>query len=514
MAVLRSTDVLVVGAGPTGLMLANWLQRLGIDHLLVDAGDGPTRESRAIILQPRSMELYAQLGLVDEVRDRATEVVGVRPGWQHRAAPARIPVSRLGRGQTPYPGFHTVEQSLNEEILTSRLQDSGGRIAWGHRLVDLLPGGDGVRAVLAGPDGEVEVTAGWCVGADGAGSMVRESAGIGFGGVTDPAEFYVVDAEHVAGLDHEVVNVRPGRTDFLVTFPMSGAGHHRLIGSLRPEDTEADVRALLRERYGVTWGRSGWFARYRLHHRVADTFRRGRVLLAGDAAHVHSPLGGQGMNTGLQDAHNLAFPLAAVVSGQADERLLDNYPRERRPVATRLVATTDRAFSAVVDPRPVVVALRRWLVPALVPVLSLVLPTVPGTPRVAGLVGQWRIRYPQPAGVPVRRGRPWQLISDEVLGRRLPWTGNNHDVLRSAQWQVHAYGDPSPSLVGLPRLVTESHRFSSRPDLGLGPGVWYLVRPDGFVQAAAPPDDAARDFSTHLRGLGYGREVTAVSGEA
>lgn len=504
-----STDVVVVGAGPTGLMLANWLQRFGVDHLLVDDGDGPTRESRAIILQARSLELYAQLGLVDRVRDRATEVVGVRPGWQDRPAPFTAPVSRLGRGLTPYPGFHTVEQSVNEELLTAGLEQQGGRVAWGHRVTGVQQDADAVRVGLDGADGPAEVTAQWCVGTDGAGSVVRESSGIGFSGITDPAVFYVIDAEEVTGLDHEVVNVRPGPTEFLVSFPMRGPGHHRLIGSLASDDTEDDVRAMLAERYGVRWGRSGWFARYRLHHRVADRFRQGRVLLAGDAAHVHSPLGGQGMNTGLQDAHNLAFKLADVVAGRADDALLDSYSRERRPVARRLVDTTDRAFSTVVDPRPAAVALRRWLVPVLAPVLPLLLRSA-GSSRLAGIVGQWRIHYPRPADVPVRTGRPWSLVAEHVLGRRLPWTGNNHEVLRSACWQVHAYGDPPPALTGLPRLVAESHRFAARTDLGLGPGVWYLVRPDGFVQAAAPPDAAAADFTSHLRVLGYGDEVLSA----
>ncbi|MGD7706875.1 FAD-dependent monooxygenase [Microlunatus sp. Y2014] len=499
----RSTDVLVVGAGPTGLMLANWLQRLGVDHVIVDDGDAPTRESRAIILQSRSMELYAQLGMVDAVRDRATTAKGVRPGWLDRQAPGWVPVQALGRGQTPYPGFFTVEQSVNEQLLVDHLVATGGDVTWGRRVTDLATVPDGVRARVSGPVGEEVITARHCVGADGARSVVRKAAGIEFSGVTNPETFYVIDAEEVDGLDHEVINLRPGRNEFLVTFPMTGDRHHRLIGSLGEDETEADVRQLLGERYGVTWGRSGWFAEYRLHHRVADRFRTGPFLLAGDAAHVHSPVGGQGMNTGLQDAHNLAFKLAAVVHGEADDRLLDAYEAERRPVAQRLVETTDAAFRLVVDQSRRAIATRRWVIPAVVPIAVRVVPRLPVAEAVAGLVGQWRIHYRPPAGLVLRTGNPWDRINQRALGRRLPWTGNNHDVLTALCWQVHAYGDDLPSLAGLPGQVTRAHRFEARPDLGLGPGVWYLVRPDGFVQAAATPTDAPAVFAAHLHALGH-----------
>ena len=156
--------------------------------------------------------------------------------------------------------------------------------------------------------------------------MVRRSRDIAFEGVTNPHLFYVIDATAAGGLVEGAVNVRPGGEDFLLAFPMTGRGNWRLIGLARDSDgdgevTEEDARARMRSGFAVTYGDSRWFATYRVHHRVAAAFRDGPFFLAGDAAHVHSPVGGQGMNTGLQDAHNLAFKLADVLQGRAERRL-------------------------------------------------------------------------------------------------------------------------------------------------------------------------------------------------
>uniref|UniRef100_UPI000DF7ED60 FAD-dependent monooxygenase n=1 Tax=Desertihabitans aurantiacus TaxID=2282477 RepID=UPI000DF7ED60 len=495
-----STDVLVVGAGPTGLMLAAWLARLGVDAVLVDDGEGPTQESRAVVVQARSMELYAQLGMVDAVRDRVTWARRLRPGWEDRPAlGGALPVADMMRGLTPYPGVHVLEQSANERLLGARLRELGGQVTWRHRLTDLHHDADGVTAELDTPTGRRRLTARWVVGADGARSAVRGRAGVAFPGRTHEQTFWVADAHGVDGLVDATITVRGGRDRFLLTFPL-GPDHHRLIGVAEGEDVDLGrTRQQVAERFGITMPEPTWFATYRLHHRVADRFRAGRALLAGDAAHVHSPVGGQGMNTGLQDAHNLALALGDVLAGHADDVRLDRYQAERRPVAERLVGTTDRLFATVVDPSPRAVAARRVVFPVLAPLLATVVPRLPLSGRMAGYVGQLRIHYwmtpdaEREAGG--RRGR--------VVGRRLPWTGANHDVLRAGGWQVHAYGPTLPQLPGLPSLVRVGHRFDPRPDLGLDAGRWLLVRPDGFVAAAAEPGRAASVFTDVLRAQGY-----------
>lgn len=495
-------DVLVVGAGPTGLMLANWLVRLGVRILLVDAGTGPTRESRALGVQSRSMEIYDQLGVVEAVLDRAVRADSMRQGFERRSF-APIPLTGLGQGLTPYPGVYLLEQSANESVLAEHLEFLGGHVRWRHRLVDLEQDEHGVEAGIDTPDGRRTVRARYAVGCDGAGSTVRSLSGIAFEGTTSRQTFYLIDAQGVTGLAPASVNIRQGTTGFLLAFPMqpdaTGRTCHRLIGVAdddAPAMTEERARYQVSDVFGIRYEDFRWFSTYRVQHRIAGQFRKGPVFLAGDAAHVHSPVGAQGMNTGLQDAHNLAFKLADVLQGRAPETLLDRYAAERRPVAERLLRTTDAFFRRITSRSRVATSMRRHLPRVLLPVLVAVLPRVPVGRRVAGYLGQLRISYRVDVegggGGAVRRRR------DAVVGRRLAWTGENFDVLRAATWQLHLYaagpdGIDTASTVaeelGLPLMC-----FSSTGVSALVPGILYLVRPDGFVQGAASPDTAVRAF--------------------
>jgi 2-polyprenyl-6-methoxyphenol hydroxylase-like FAD-dependent oxidoreductase len=492
-------DVLVVGAGPTGLMLANWLVRMGVRTTVIDGKGGPTKESRALVVQARSMEIYDQLGVAGEVLAQSAQARWLAPGFENRAF-GRIPIGDLGGDLTPYPRIYVLEQSRNEQILLDSLHRLGGTVRWEHRLTSLGTSGTSVEAAVTGPDGDVRIRARYCVGADGSSSTVRTLRGIPFEGITNEQTFYVTDATEVRGLAPEAVNVRPGERDFLLAFPMGPRGHYRLIGVVRDADqdgelSEDDTRERLRQVFGVTYGPSGWFATYRIHHRVAAAFRDGPFFLAGDAAHVHSPVGAQGMNTGLQDAHNLAFALADVVHGRASEFSLDRYEAERQPVARRLVSTTDRLFGAVTSQRRLLQVARRWVPPLIAPVAVRVLPLVSGASRLFGYVSQIRVHYwmSERAKARGRRGR--------VVGRRLPWTGDNFDALRSLTWQVHAYGPADPSAVVRLRRelgvdVVEFPR--AHPGTGLREGLLYLVRPDGFVAAAATSEAAAAAFGRAL----------------
>ncbi|HWS37905.1 MAG TPA: FAD-dependent monooxygenase [Actinoplanes sp.] len=479
-----SCEVLVVGAGPTGLMLANWLTRLGVQVIVADGKDGPTRESRALVVQARSLEIYDQLGIGDQVLEAAHRAGALAPGFGARAF-GRIPLGALGDGMTAFPFIEVLEQSRNEEILYENLQKLGGQVRWESPVTAVVQTDDGVEAKVANDT----VRARFCVGCDGANSVVRKARRIAFEGVTNPHRFFVLDAVGARGLVPDAVNVRPERDDFLLAFPMRG-GLWRLIGLVRESDgdgrlDEEDARARLRRIYGVTYDRARWFATYRVHHRVAAAFRDGPFLLAGDAAHVHSPVGGQGMNTGLQDAHNLAFKLADVLHGTRKDRWLDRYEAERRPVARRLVATTDRIFNLVTSARPPIRLLRRILVPLVAPVAVRLLPRTPGGSRLFQYVSQIRIHYPLEIGAPVGR-------RDPVIGRRLPWAGANHAALRAACWQIHAYGGADAA--DAPDLGIPVHVFPPAPGTLLRPGVFYLVRADGFVAARAEPAEAETLF--------------------
>ena len=493
------SDVLVVGAGPTGLMLANWLTKLGVRTTVIDAKRGPTRESRALVVQARSMEIYDQLGIVDEVLAQCAQARWLAPGFESRTF-GRIPIGELGKGLTPYPRIYVLEQSRNEQILLDSLRHLGGDVRWEHRLTSLGTSGTSVEAAVSGPDGDVTLRARYCVGTDGSSSAVRTMRGVPFEGITNEQTFHVTDATEVRGLVPEAVNARPAERDFLLAFPMGPHGHYRLIGIVRDADqdgqlTEDDTRERLRQVFAVAYGPSRWFATYRIHHRVAAAFRDGPFFLAGDAAHVHSPVGAQGMNTGLQDAHNLAFKLADVLRGRASDASLDRYEAERRPVARRLVRTTDRLFGAVTSERRLFRAARRWVPPLIAPVVVRFVPRVSGASRLFGYVSQIRVHYwmSEQAAARGRRGR--------VVGRRLPWTGSNFDVLKSLTWQIHAYGSvDSDTVERLKReLRADVHVFPpANPDTGLRDRLLYLVRPDGFVAAAATPQAATVAFGRAL----------------
>ncbi len=483
------TDVLVVGAGPSGLMLAVCLAKLGVDVVIVDGKDGPTRESRALAVQARSMELYDQLGLVDRVLAERSPATMLVPGTREHIF-GRLELRGLAEGTTPYREVTVFEQSRNERLLVDALGELGREVLWRHRLerLEVVPrsgAADGAASVIAtldGPDGEVTVRARYCVGADGAHSPVREALGIPFEGVTNEHTFYVADASGVEGLVDGAINMRVTEEHFLLAFPM-GPGRQRLLGVVRDRDRdehgelpESLVRALVRREFGVEYGDSAWFATYRLHHRLAARFRDGPCFLVGDAAHIHSPVGAQGMNTGLQEAHNLACAFADVLVGGMPDARLDRYEAERRPVGKILVATTDRAFAAVTSDSQLARFIRGRIVPRLGPVAFRLVPRLVGGRRVFGYVSQTRIRY----RVPDVPGTP----RDDVVGVRLPWTGGNYDVLRSMQWQVHGYGAPERAVrrIGA-ELGVEAHAFPRDPHRRLRVDRVYLVRRDGFVVA-------------------------------
>ncbi|BBZ07542.1 hypothetical protein MDOR_17110 [Mycolicibacterium doricum] len=305
------TEVLVVGAGPTGLMAGVVLNRRGVPAVVADRKAGPIRESRALAVQARTMEVYDQLGVADTVLEKAYPASRIQVGGSGGGGPDLV---ALQDGATRFPGIQIFEQSRNEEVLVAALTAGNGDIQWRHRLIDLVdhtatPGGR-VEALLEdAAGGLLRIRARWCIGADGTASAVRRELNLPFEGTTDEATFWVADVRDVSGVPDQALNFRPGKRTFAAVFPLGPEGHVRLLG-LADKDaiTEDEALATVRAEFGLTHGTVEWFSTYRVHHRVAARFRVGSVFLAGDAARVHSPVGGQGMNTGLQDAHNLAVP--------------------------------------------------------------------------------------------------------------------------------------------------------------------------------------------------------------
>lgn len=480
---VTDTDVLIVGAGPTGLMAALVLHRRGVPAVVVDTKAGPTRESRALAVQARTMEVYDQLGLAEAVLAQANSALRVQIGGSPRGVGPDL--AQLQDGGTPFPGIRIFEQSRNEELLVGALTADGGDVRWRHRLIDLqdrasAPDGR-VEALLEGPDGAlVRVRARWCIGADGAASAVRRALNLPFEGRTDDATFWVADVRDVRGVPDDAVNIRPGRQTFVAVFPLGADGHVRLLG-LAATDTISQDEALaaVTAEFGLRHGAVEWFSTYRVHHRVSARFRVGSVFLAGDAAHVHSPVGGQGMNTGLQDAHNLALLLADVAQHRLDARALDRYERERRPVALTLVNVTDRAFT-VIGRRGLSAGLLRLAVGAAAFTAFPVLTRLPLGVRLGGYIGQYRIRY-RVTDVPTP-----EWAHDPVVGLRVPPVADNHRALDTMTWQLHTYGCGTLIRPEVPAWLEGPRDFGADGRRRLRPDRVYLIRPDQFVAASIP----------------------------
>ena len=516
------TDVLVVGAGPTGLMLANQLARRGVHALIIDRHTGPSVQTRALGVQARTLEIYAHLGIVERALDLGKRASGANIWVQGRRA-ARIPLGDIGRDLSPYPFLLILGQDDNERLLGDALRIHGAAVQWNTELVGLAQEANQVRATLMQPDGTTsEVRAAWVAGCDGAHSAVRELSGIAFEGAPYEHVFFVADAQVTGSMVPDELNVYLWREGFHLFFPMRGTDHWRIVGILPPdlrgrEDlTFEDVIPSVRKEAGtqLSFEACSWYSTYRIHHRRAVHFRNGRAFLLGDAAHIHSPVGAQGMNTGLQDAYNLAWKLALVVSGRAGAALLDSYEDERVPVAQRLLSTTDRAFSLVVSDS-IVARLFRTRVLAKIMALAMRIESV--QKLAFRTISQIGIRYRSSRLSETLAGLP---ESAPRAGDRFPWlrlklvangaTEDLFDKLDDTRFNLIVIGQVAPS-GGIPELgeLLRIHEVPSEPanDRELMrakiPRVsFYLLRPDGHVGLAGVQLDAAparRYVSERLR---------------
>jgi 2-polyprenyl-6-methoxyphenol hydroxylase-like FAD-dependent oxidoreductase len=338
------TAVLVVGGGPTGLLLTCALRRRGVECVLVDAYDEPLGWDRATVIHPRSLQIFESIGIVDEFTTTGVHIRGCRI----HADGTVLAEMDYHENRTRYPFDIGLSEDRTEQILTRYLEGAGGRVVRSTRLVDLDQRADRVVATLETHGEQRALSASWVVGCDGYRSTVRDLSGIAYEGDVPDEPWAVFDAG-LAGWGSEWDLVQAFFDDPLVIITPLPGRRFRVYSrpQSRETDLEADARAVL-DRYspGVTFTDVHNPTRFLCHARLAERFRSGRVLLAGDAAHACSPTEGHGMNTGLQDAYNLGWKLAHVCRGEAGEVLLDSYDAERRPVAQRIVETGAAADAA------------------------------------------------------------------------------------------------------------------------------------------------------------------------
>lgn len=463
------TQVVIVGAGPTGLALACALRAAGVAVRVLDKADAPATTSRALGLQPRGVEVLDRLGALGDLPETGLPIMRATINVDGRPL-ARLDIARAVRLRGP-SGL-IVSQACVEAALRTRLAALGGTVEWSRPVVGLISSPDAVAVRLG--DGS-EIAAGWVVGTDGAHSTVRKSLGIGFRG------FPLIEGFLIADVHARIDRPRDGAHTWLrgdktfAVFPLPGDDVWRLLapapggnGELGREEIVGYLGSRLSEETGATIRSAEWTSTFRIQRRLADTYRVGRVLLAGDAAHIHSPLGGQGMNTGLGDAENLAWKLALVLSGRATERLLDTYQAERRPVAEDVLDTTSNTTRFVFDQNPPARFLRDRVV---VPLLN--------RPRVqraiAERTSQLQVSYRDgPLGAGVRRGLPGLRAGDRVADRACM------DAAGSPVRLFDALG-PGWALLGpAPLAVTARERLGDVTGLRGGDEA-LLIRPDGHL---------------------------------
>lgn len=529
---MEDVDVLVVGAGPVGLLLGTELQRDGVAVSVIDTMPARGFFCKALGITPRTLEIFDDLGIVDRAIEAGVWLTGVETWVDGARVPARsmqVPEQGL-----PY-GSLSLAQYETERLLEAAFTEHGGRVHYGFKLDSFVETDEGVEAFLTGPKGEARtVRCRWLVGCDGSHSKVRLALGLSYEGAQFPQTFALadvdVDWDHPRGPMYrfEWSDAARAKTS-VAAVPVRGSARRYRLSMIVPDEHSASLagvaapdfdtmRALLLPSLpeGTQLSSMRWSSVYRVSHRIASGYGHGRVFIAGDAAHIHPPVGGQGMNTGLQDAHNLAWKLAYVAKGLAHPKLLDSYSAERHPVGVDVVQSTSAALNAVLARQAANPAMRE----------TQLLVTYRGSPIVADMCADADPELPAPGErLPDACG-----LSQRFVGRprRLhEFTGHGRHVLLgyvdAAGAQVDAFVDGYRALAGLlpdaasavlvaapgcdvsggelTTVLTDTKGEFAAACRASGGMVW-IVRPDGHIgwRSGHCSGDAVKSWAHLLRG--------------
>ncbi len=512
-------SVLVCGAGPSGLMAACQLARHGISFRIIDKSANSTTQSRALVIHTRSLEIFKQMGIADKALGLGEICQGAT--WVFNGKEVAT-VTVFGEDLTEFPYILCLEQSKTEELLIEFLATHGHSVERQVELTNYVANDHGVTATLKKGDGSEEmVTADYLIGADGSHSTVREGMGLRMDGSTYLQTLFVIDCQVKANIRPKEIYIAVSDKGLIGFFPMvqshdkTNEGHrYRVLGVIPSADADKtitfeEIEKNFSERAGMPAQilDPAWISTYRAHHRHAKSFREGRCFIIGDAAHIHSPVGGQGMNTGLQDAYNLIWKLDLVLKGRAKDLLLDTFNQERMAVAKKLVETTDKMFYMVAGESSAVKTFRLKIMPWLLRIFNQVVHHSKRVKQaVFSVISQIGIKYPNSS---LSQEASWGIFLPNAPepGNRVPFVifeengqkKNIQDYLEgtTCHWFIFSKKPYDKKALITPKIannqdILQIHHipYHSGTDelykaFGITDAGYYLVRPDMYIACRA-----------------------------
>jgi len=471
------TEVLIVGAGPVGLFAANECTRHNLRYRLIEEHSSQSEHSKALAIFPRTLEIFDMAGVVAPFLERANRVTKVTVMTREHSL-ARLTFEPPG---TPYSFVAMVPQDVTEKLLREELVRRGGNVEYETKFVSAEQDDSGVKVRIEHRGQSSEVRAAVVLGCDGAHSAVRHHMNLPFEGAEYRGSFLLADVDTNTSLPADEMQLCPSEFGPVAIFPMSPT-RRRIVATIENAEGDAPsldlVRSILAQRApdAIEAHALHWSSYFRIHHRQVARLREGRMFIAGDAAHIHSPFGGQGMNTGLHDAWNLVWKLDLFLKGRGNQELLESYSRERLPVIKSVIETTDRLTKVMGTPHKFAQALRDTAIP-------MVSRLAPFQHAFVQRLSELGIAY---EGSPIVEGPGKRYFDDSLRGgegiggRFLLFLGHERDA--SAKEAAERLGESFPGVVDL--------RFSAQPGL-------VLVRPDGYVAYSSRKSDAATFQAVH-----------------
>ncbi len=502
-----NTDILIVGAGPTGLMLACQLQRFGISFRIIDKQIDRAKESRAFGIQAKSMEIFQNLGLADDFLKRVQ--VGQKADFYFNGhLQFAINFSNINVQATPFPSIYFLPQSETEQILLDYLQTKQIAVERQSELMAFSQSNQGVTATIKNNISQENETiiCRYLVGCDGAHSIVRTTLGIPFSGASYLQKFILADVEVHWKFPTKNFTVFIGKEGNLLCIPLKNNLNRIMITGMdspKPDDEPPSLQEIecffnILARTPVKLDNPVWISRFHLHHRAVENYQLDRTFLAGDAAHIHTPVGAQGMNTGLQDATNLAWKMALVLKYQAPSALLNTYQAERHPVGQTLVHTTDRIFGWITSKNAVITTLRQYVLPV---VMRLLLKSKGIQLSMFNFMSELNIHYPLNSFLVEKTARAdKKFLKAPAAGHRAPDAPvidtTLFELYKHKPFNILLFNISADSLnldkvfaltVKYPELIA-IHQFTYSQQLnivfdryGISQAGIYLIRPDGYI---------------------------------